>query len=123
MGRTVKRKTCWLLRAELVAIVFLACFSVLRPIIANSDSAKTGFLGKILRSSQDKAPSEDGTITAIVYNEHNPSVIIGSRTIAREADVIDGVTIVKIHKGKVEFEKEGQSWTRKIGERPRVTAP
>jgi hypothetical protein len=116
MGSTVKRKKSWLLRVELVAIVCLACFSVLRPIIADTDSAKTGVLRKILSLSRGEAPHEDGTVNAIIYKGPGLSAAIIHGKTVYEGQMIRGATIVKIHKDKVEFEKEGQSWTQKIGE-------
>lgn len=42
----------------------------------------------------------------------------------REGDIIDGVTVVKIYKDRVVFEKEGTEttirWTQKIGEAPKA---
>lgn len=34
----------------------------------------------------------------------------------REGDRIDGVTVVKIYKDRVEFEKDGKRWTQKEGD-------
>jgi len=50
-------------------------------------------------------------ITGILYSEDNPSAIIGG-AIVREGDMIDDVKVVKIHKNSVEFEKNGEKWTR-----------
>ena len=60
-------------------------------------------------------------VTGILYSETKPSIIIGDkRKIWREEDTINGITIVKIHKDKVEFEKNGQRWTQKVGEIPNL---
>lgn len=50
-------------------------------------------------------------ITGILYSEDNPSAIIGG-AIVREGDMINDVKVVKIHKNSVEFEKNGEKWTR-----------
>ncbi len=55
------------------------------------------------------------TVNAISYNTDNPAALIGS-VILHVGDTIYGVKIVNIHKDKVEFEKDGKTWTQKIGE-------
>ena len=71
MSNTVKRKKSWLLRVELVAFVCVACFSFLRPIIADTHIAKTGVLRKILRLSRGEAPPEDGTVDGYQGQEYS----------------------------------------------------
>ncbi len=43
----------------------------------------------------------------------NPCAIIGTR-ILREADTVDGATIVKITNGAVTFERDGRTWTQTV---------
>lgn len=60
-----------------------------------------------------------GLVRGILYSETKPSIVIGdNRKILYEENTIHGVTIVKIHKDKVEFAKNGQRWTQKVGETP-----
>jgi len=56
-------------------------------------------------------------VTGILYTEKNPSVIIDHK-ILYDGDIIYGVKIAQIYKDKVEFEKNGQKWTQKVGEAP-----
>jgi hypothetical protein len=51
-------------------------------------------------------------LKGILYSEGNSSALIGE-TIVAEGDIIDGVKVVKIHKDKVEFEKDGEKWTQR----------
>jgi hypothetical protein len=47
-------------------------------------------------------------VTGIIYHEKNPCAIVRGR-VAREGDTIDGYKVVRIHKDRVEFEKDGHS--------------
>jgi len=65
--------------------------------------------------------STRGVVTVLSYDGKNPFVQIDDQIkLFREGDTIYGVKIVKIHKDKVVFEKEGTEktirWTQKIGE-------
>ena len=70
-------------------------------------------------------PPQKGLISAIVYSENNPSAVINDTTV-HEGDDVDGVTVVKIYKDRVVFQKEGREkiirirWTQKIGEAPKA---
>jgi hypothetical protein len=52
-------------------------------------------------------------IRDIVYSEDRPSALIGSK-IVHVGDVINGITIVKIDRDSVEFEKNGKRWEQKV---------
>jgi hypothetical protein len=56
--------------------------------------------------------TEEIVIKGILYDEENPSVIIGI-DILHEGDKVLGATIVKINKDNVEFEMNGKKWTQK----------
>jgi hypothetical protein len=59
-------------------------------------------------------PEPFGLVTGICYSRDKASAVINNKTIVYEGDTIDGVTIVKIHKDKVEFTKNGKNWALKI---------
>jgi hypothetical protein len=120
MSYTIKRKKSWLLRAELAAIICLACICVVKDGILKLDIVKAKGTKQAVNMDQnhaDKAVSLEYVITSILYSRDNPSVVMSDGTIVREEDVIGGAKIVKIHKDKVELEKDGKNWTQKIGER------
>lgn len=76
MDDAAETKKSWLLRAELVVLVCLACFCVVKPSIVNMDSAKAGVFKKVidmLSNDADVAPHEKAVVTAIFYNEDNPN--------------------------------------------------
>jgi uncharacterized protein HemX len=52
-------------------------------------------------------------VTSIVYSEQDASAVVLDR-IVHEGDMIDGYKVVKIHKDKVEFEKDGESYTKQV---------
>jgi hypothetical protein len=52
-------------------------------------------------------------VTGIVFSETNPSAII-SGSIVNEGEQVMGVTVVKINKETIEFEKDGKTWTQPV---------
>ena len=68
-------------------------------------------------SSYTTKTPRQGRISYIVGTEDNHSALIGTKLV-REGDIIDGVTVVKIYKDEVEFEKDGKRWTQKEGDAP-----
>ena len=120
MSYKIKRKKSLLLRAELAAIICLACICVVKDGILKLDIVTAKDTKQAVDMDQnhaDKAASPEYVITSILYSRDNPSAIMSDGTIVREADVIDGAKIAKIYKDKVELEKDGKNWTQKIGER------
>jgi len=54
-------------------------------------------------------------IKDIVFSKDKPSAVIGSR-IVYVGDTINGMTIVKINRGSIEFEKDGERWKQDVNE-------
>jgi hypothetical protein len=54
-------------------------------------------------------------VTAIVYGEENASAVV-SGSVVHEGDIVEGFKVVKIYEDKVEFEKNGKSFTKKVYE-------
>jgi hypothetical protein len=50
----------------------------------------------------------------ILYRGNNPSAVI-NRRIVRSGDLIDGATVVQIHKSSVRLEKDGLEFTLTLG--------
>ena len=55
------------------------------------------------------------SVKDIVYSADKPSAFIGSK-IVYVGDKVDGVTIVRIERDRVEFEKNGKRWVQKMRE-------
>lgn len=53
-----------------------------------------------------KTPLEQGWLTSIVYSEENASAMVSNK-IVHEGDMVNGYKVLKIHRDKVEFEKNG----------------
>ncbi|MCK4435193.1 hypothetical protein KAU87_00120 [Candidatus Bathyarchaeota archaeon] len=53
-----------------------------------------------------KTPLEQGWLTSIVYSEESASAMVSNK-IVHEGDMVNGYKVVKIHRDKVEFEKNG----------------
>jgi len=58
-----------------------------------------------------------GTVKGILYTVENSSAIIDDQLV-KEGDTIDGVTVLKIDRDKVEFEKNHKVWEQRVGQRP-----
>jgi hypothetical protein len=66
---------------------------------------------------QDKAEvilSEDGEQTVPEFPKEVYGKIV-EKKLVHEGDVIDGATVVKIHKDSVELKKDGKRWPQKKG--------
>jgi hypothetical protein len=78
-------------------------------------------------ASQGPAGSNDATsngwlldggqvvLRGIVYGEDKANAIVGTQ-IVREGDKIGDITVVKINKSSVEFERNGQQKILKVGQ-------
>jgi len=64
---------------------------------------------------QSKATND--VVTGVLYSEDKPSAIVDHK-IVHEGDTIDSVTVVKIYKDKVEFEKNNKKWEQKVQQSP-----
>jgi hypothetical protein len=56
-----------------------------------------------------------GVVTAILYSEDSPSVVIEARTF-RKGDVIHDVKVLDIKADKVQFDKQGEQWEQGVQE-------
>lgn len=58
-----------------------------------------------------------GVVIGILYSSDKPSAIIDNK-IVHELDTIHGVTVVKIYKDKVKFQKNGKRWEQEVQQTP-----
>ena len=61
--------------------------------------------------------SNKGLVRGIVYSVERGSALI-DETIIRAGGTVDGVKVLRIHAGGVDFEKNGHKWTQKVSETP-----
>ncbi|UCF42455.1 MAG: hypothetical protein JSV99_07575 [Planctomycetota bacterium] len=52
-------------------------------------------------------------VTGIMHYDKNPAALVSGRVVY-EGDVVEGCKVVKIYKDKVEFEKDGSRFTKKM---------
>lgn len=67
-------------------------------------------------ASEDPLAAER-TVTGIVFSQDRPSAVVGSQVLY-EGDTTQGVTVVRIYRDKVQFEKGGAKWTQAVNEKP-----
>ena len=80
-------------------------------------SEQDGGAGPALHAVVDVMPSNKGLVRGIVYSDDSGSALIDD-TIVRAGGTINGVKVVRVHAGGVDFEKAGRRWTQKVSEQP-----
>jgi len=87
--------------------------------IERLDKPYKSYLSAAIGSITGQMPATAGFVKGIVYSNTKSSAVISDNNgIVHEENTIYGATIVKIYKDKVEFAKNGQRWTQKVGETP-----
>lgn len=76
-------------------------------------------LEKIIKANGTikKSESIQGLVTSIVYSPEKSSTVVDSK-ILHEADKIHGVTVVKIYKDRIVFEKNRNRWEQTVRQTP-----
>jgi hypothetical protein len=54
-----------------------------------------------------------GMVTGIMYNQENPCAIVQGEVV-HEGDTVRGYKVVKIRREEVEFEKDGEIFTKRV---------
>ncbi len=106
-----------LTRTANVGVVIVIILSVSLPILTIGSGNGTTDIGRLTRTLSGfqlttTAPLCE-PVTGIIYSEDKPSAILGGK-IMHEGDTHHGVTVVKIHKDKVEFEANGKRWIQRL---------
>lgn len=104
-------------KAANIAVIIVIILSGSLPLLTigggNGRNTEMKKLSRALfRSSNTTTPMGE-RVTGILFSNDRPSAIIGYR-IVHEGEAIRDVQVVKIHKDKVEFEKDGRRWTQTI---------
>lgn len=100
------------------AIAAVLAFSLMYPTTspasmnANGDAADNA--ATELTASEVFA---EGLVSGIVFSDDRPAAVVGTQVLY-EGDVKNGVTVVKITKEEVQFEKNGRLWTQKVQSNP-----
>jgi hypothetical protein len=102
----------------IVVVIIGTVVSVSLPLLTVRLGIATGDVKKPRAAFSPPSPpmvaAMDTAVNGILYSEDNPTALIGHQ-IVHEGDVVDGVSVIKIHKNKVEFAKNGRRWTQTVG--------
>ena len=110
--RTMKKTNrLWILAALLVVAGGTWAVLFQTDLMPNQRAIISKFVKNLL------AAGRKGLIRGIVSGEDGFTALIDNQAV-REGDSIYGVTVVKIHQDKVEFEKNGKRWTQELNEIP-----
>jgi hypothetical protein len=94
----------------------LICFLLLAIVTAfNIVNSSSGANEKNLLQ-QTEMKNSVGIVKGILSNENYSTVLIGTE-LFHNGDVISGAKIIKIHSGRVDFAKDGISWTQHVMEK------
>jgi len=98
------------------AIIIVLAFTLLFP--ANSPASAVRYATDA-NAVDGRNPEiyADGLVTGILFSDDRPAAVVGSQVLY-EGDIKQGVTVVKITKEKVHFEKNGRLWTQQVQEIP-----
>lgn len=103
--------------ANIVVVVVIVLSGSLPLMTMKGSGSETAGMKKLrqalFNSSSNTMTPMGERVTGILHSKDKPSAVIGYR-IVHEKETIRGVEIVKIHKDKVEFEKDGKRWTQTI---------
>jgi hypothetical protein len=85
------------------------------------DESKSNNQNQEQSKTTGEVKTATGTIIIrdIIYSDDKPSALVGSK-IVYVGDVIDGITISKIDRDSVEFEKGGYRWEQKVRDAEKI---
>lgn len=109
----------WLIRGLLsVTVIALLITAGYFGIFSPGDYNLKGVLQRLISSAaRDNSSASNGQVTGIMYSDDKSSAVIGN-SIVHERSMLYDVRIRKIYQNRVEFERDGQVWSQKLGERP-----
>jgi hypothetical protein len=107
----------------IVVVIIGTILSVSLPLLTVRSGIATGDAKKPRATFSPPSPPMvvvmNTAVNGILYSEDNPTALIGHQ-IVHEGDDVDGVSVIKVHKDKVEFAKNGRKWTQAVGETPKT---
>ena len=106
--------------ATFVTTVIIAVLAFCLLISANSPASSVCKIADSNSPAGQTSEAEiyaDGLVTGIVFSDDRPAAVVGSQVLY-EGDIKQGVTIVRITKTQVQFEKNGMLWTQLVQEPP-----
>ena len=83
--------------------------------LANLDEREQSLKKDVLTEAPSAQQQPKGIVSATVYVEENWLAMVGDKVV-HEGDTLGKVKILKIDEKKVQFKKNRQTWTQKLGE-------
>jgi hypothetical protein len=71
----------------------------------------------VIKNTDENQRTKVGMVTGIIYSAEDSAVLLNGEIVC-EGSVVRGVRIVKIHRNKVEFEKNGRVWYQGVMTKP-----
>jgi hypothetical protein len=112
----------WALAFPVVVITVIIAAHLLNiPVIVSAEGDKSlldepALLAASTTSKRSPAKSaKSGVVSGIAHSENGAIAFVNDEMVS-EGDVVDGITVFKIHRDAVEFEKSGKRWKQKVGE-------
>ncbi len=117
-----KQAKWWPLALPALALAAIFAIHFLNaPVAAKAEDEKAWLDAPVLlaasttsRRASDKSTAE-AFVSSIAYSENNALTFINGKMVS-EGDVVDDITVCKIHEDTVELEKNGKRWAQKVGE-------
>jgi hypothetical protein len=107
----------------IVVVIIGTILSVSLPLLTVRLGIATGDAKKPGATFSPPSPATvvvmDTAVNGILYSDDNPTALIGHQVV-HEGDAVDGVSVIKVHKDKVEFANNGRRWTQAVGETPKT---
>jgi hypothetical protein len=94
----------------LICFLLLAIVAVFNVVKSSSGANEKNVL------QQTEMKNSVGIVKGILHNEKDSTVLIGIELL-HNGDVISGAKIIKIHSDRVDFVKDGVSWTQHVMEK------
>jgi hypothetical protein len=111
----------WMLALPACAFIFIGIVFFLNALVTPGDAVGKPRVNApvLLQASSLSKPSVDKLpektfVSSIAYSATNAIAFINDQMVS-EGDIVEGLTISKIHKNVVEFEKNGRRWMQEVG--------
>jgi hypothetical protein len=71
----------------------------------------------VIKNTDESQRTKVGMVTGIIYSAKDSTALLNGEIVC-EGSIVRGVRIVKIHRNKVEFEKNGRTWYQGVMAKP-----
>jgi hypothetical protein len=107
----MKMKKLWVLVALLAVVCGIWAVLFRTNLMPDQKATVNEFIKDLL------GVKPKGLVGGILSGEDGFTALIDTQVVS-EGDTIDGIKVIKIHRDRVEFEKDGKWWTQGLNETP-----